>query len=405
MSQETVDLNCIGWDVHIVSAISFQENIRLALLRNGVIRAVTRVLPFIISQNTSIANRPLAARCIVNASAFLNTRLEDLDGVPLVIEAIDSDVIPSLMKCEPLLPYADHATARDQPITLLGSVLARYTIYRSVLRPTLLSMDAVEASRMELNLIKDGQLHQAWIRLKEVVAERRRLLGHDIADGYHIQSCQNHKCGRAGEIGSFKRCGGCLHTFYCSKACQRDDWRDGKHHLYCNGVHRRYLRTDGQMAGLRQKDIRFLDQVIIAELRKHTARINAHHLKTNVVEFNFVGQNVDTIFDSRRVKPAPFGIKCSCEKFAHEMWNRMIEKAKEAPEPLILARTYIPGGMSRKVLLRALPLRCVLEDVSRTYYREDKNSLTFPSHLSLAYTCCGRNSLEKETTTGKKRLL
>ncbi|KIJ64621.1 hypothetical protein HYDPIDRAFT_112003 [Hydnomerulius pinastri MD-312] len=399
ISQKPLDLRCVGWDMHIVSALSFRENIRLSLLRQGAIKAAADVLWLIVSQKwVGENNKVMAARCMVNAVIFLKVRMEDMDGTPFILQALDTDLIPSLLKCEPLLPFTDNETARQQPILVLGNLLTSYTIYRSVLRAMHPKIDAMGGTQMELNLIKGGQLHSAWLRLKEAVAERCWLMKRDIADGYHIQSCQSEKCARAGETGTLKRCGGCLHAFYCSKACQRYDWKYGKHKPYCRMVHQRYLRTNGQMATVQSKDIRFFDQIIISELRKHRARINTHRLKINVVELDFVGGNVDVIFDSRRVDPNPFGIKCSCERFAHARWVKIVERAKEAKDPVVLVRAYIPGGMSRKILLRVIPLGRVLgeENQDHLWVDETKLRLCLPNHLNLIYTCCGQESMKKD---------
>ncbi|KAF9222928.1 hypothetical protein BS17DRAFT_782831 [Gyrodon lividus] len=393
ISQGTLDLNCIGWDMHIISAFSFRENIRLSLLRQGAIKAAVDVLALIVSQSWTGDKRIVAARCMANATVFLKIRLEDMDGIPFILQALKSNLIPSLLKCESLLPFTDNMPASRQPEILLGSLVQSYTIYRSVLRPISLSIDKVEKTRVEANLVIGSQLHKTWMRLKESVAERRRLMKHDIADGHHIQTCQNDKCSQAGETGTFKRCGGCLHAFYCSKACQRYDWQYGKHKSYCKMVHQRCFHTRGQMSSVKSKDLRFLDQIFISELRKYPMRINTRSPKINVVELNFVGGFVNISFDSNRANPNPFGIKCPCEKFANARWKKEIEKAKAAKEPLVLVRAFIPGGMSRKIVLQAIPLRRIL---GKEDHRRGDRVESASNHLNLIYTCCGQESLKRD---------
>ncbi|KAF9240191.1 hypothetical protein BU15DRAFT_61528 [Melanogaster broomeanus] len=394
ISQGTLDLNCIGWDTHIISALSFRENIRLALLRQGAIKAAADVLALIVSKHWSADKRVVAARCMVNAATFLRVRLDDLDGIPFILQALDSALIPSLLKCEPLLPFADNPAGSHQPAIVLGDLLPSYTVYRSVVRPLSFIIDDVEKTRADAKVIKGGQLHEAWMRLKQAVAERRKFMKHDIAEGHHIQTCQNDKCGRAGETGTFKRCGGCLHAFYCSKACQRYDWGYGKHRFYCKMVHQRCDRTKGQVSAVCTKDLRFLDQVIISELRKHRDRIREHDLKINVIELNFLGGSVGITFDSKRVDPNPFKLKCACEKFANARWNKMIGKARDATESLVLVRAFIPGGMSRKIILQAIPLKRILEgEHNHGYYRWADR---IEPDINLIYTCCGQESVKKD---------
>lgn len=38
--------------------------------------------------------------------------------------------------------------------------------------------------------------------------------------------------------GTFMLCGGCNRIYYCSKACQQDDWKVGGHREYCKMIAR-----------------------------------------------------------------------------------------------------------------------------------------------------------------------
>ena len=67
------------------------------------------------------------------------------------------------------------------------------------------------------------------------------------------------------------------------------------------------------MSGISCGDLRFLENIIIAELRKHRDRIIAHKLRTNVIEMDMTKGAVDIVFDSQRVNPTPFKIKCPCD--------------------------------------------------------------------------------------------
>ena len=141
------------------------------------------------------------------------------------------------------------------------------------------------------------------------------------------------------------------------------------------------------MSGISCGDLRFLENIIIAELRKHRDRIIAHKLRTNIIEMDMSKGVVDIVFDSQRVNPTPFKIKCPCEKFSQARWTSLIERAKRSKEQLVLVRAYIPGGISRKVLLRSYELTRVLENDWN-----GENKLEFPHRMSFTFACCGRPS-------------
>ena len=185
-----LDLSCIAWDLHIITMFAFQHPIRLALLRQGMIKAAAEILDFVVDRKWEGDTRVLAARCMINAIVVLRSRIEDMDGLPFLLQALERDLIPSLLKCEALLPFAEQPPAHRQPVILLGEILLGYTVYRSILYPVTRAVDLVIAQRLEARLSKNGELYKAWKRLKDAVEERRRLVRRDVANG-HIQTCQN----------------------------------------------------------------------------------------------------------------------------------------------------------------------------------------------------------------------
>ncbi|KAF7324103.1 MYND-type domain-containing protein [Mycena kentingensis (nom. inval.)] len=59
-------------------------------------------------------------------------------------------------------------------------------------------------------------------------------------EGVRLGGCDNYKCGRLHQRGELKRCGACRQTQYCSKSCQKADWRLG-HRDHCGKTQRYHL--------------------------------------------------------------------------------------------------------------------------------------------------------------------
>lgn len=140
------------------------------------------------------------------------------------------------------------------------------------------------------------------------------------------------------------------------------------------------------MSTVQSKDLKFLDQVILAELKKHHARLSAQPPKLTLVELNLVGGQVNVVFDARGTNANPFGTKCGCEMFANARWKRMTEAVREGKRPMVLVRAFIPGGLSRKVVLQAIPLNAVVE---REQGERRKHRMVEPHQFNLIFTCCG----------------
>ncbi|KAH0826204.1 hypothetical protein J3R83DRAFT_5647 [Lanmaoa asiatica] len=404
------DLNCIAWDLHIITMLSFRENICLALMRQGAIKAASEILAFVVDREWKGEARVFASRCMVNAIVLLRTRIEDMDGLPFLSQALTRGLVPSLLKCESLLPFVEQPPAHRQPAMLLEDILPGYTVYRSVLHMLALAVDLAIEQRLDARLPKGGELYKAWKRLKDTVDERRRLVRRDVANG-HIQSCQNDKVARSvrkqaiwaglngveavcmpiiavGNVSStigktestsnivheftsdsFGRVGGVLFPF--------DRW----HACMNNRPH-----AGGQMSTVHSKDLKFLDQVILAELKKHRTRLDAHPSKVTLIELNLIGGQVNVAFDARGTNANPFGTKCGCEMFANARWKRMAEMMREGKRPMVLVRAFIPGGLSRKIVLQAIPLSAVVEGGQGERRR---NRVMEKYQCNLIFTCCG----------------
>ncbi|KAF8552552.1 hypothetical protein OG21DRAFT_1498335 [Imleria badia] len=390
ISHDELDLNCIAWDLHIVTVLSFREDICLALMRQGAIKAASEILALIVDRRWEGETRVIATRCMVNAIVLLRSRIQAMDALPFLSQALQRGLVPSLLKCEALLPFAEQPQANRQLIILLGEILPGYTVYRSILHQLALAVDLATGQRLDARLSKDGEIYKAWRRLKDAVDERRRLVRRDVANG-HIQTCQNDMCSKTSHMRRFKRCAGCLHAYYCSQKCQRYDWQNGKHKQYCTRVHQRFIRTRGQMSTVHSKDLKFLDQVILAELKKHHERLSTHPSKLTLVELNLVGGQANVVFDARGTNANPFGTKCGCEMFANARWKRMAEVVREGKKPMVLVRAFIPGGLSRKIVLQAIPLSAVVDGGPG---ERRKGRVVEKNQFNLIFTCCGSEGNE-----------
>ncbi|KAG0698294.1 hypothetical protein DFH29DRAFT_941944 [Suillus ampliporus] len=382
MARHYLDPECIAWDVHIITALSFRDDMRESLLNNGAIITVTHVIHLIVG------------RCISNAALFLRLRMQEMDGIPWVSEAIRSDIVKGLLRSERYLPFMDNDKARDAASDILHYILPAYTIYRSLLLPIAKAVDEVKELGLEKKLDKSGKLYAGWRCLQETT-ERRKLLKYGGPDHVHVQTCHNDNCRKTVSTGTLKRCGGCLHTYYCSKSCQRHDWRRGKHKAYCTRIQERYAWSVGKMYGISNRDLKFLDCVIEDELKKHRARIANHGLKINVIEIDLTHGEPNITFDSRGIQPSPFKLLCQCEHYANDKWKRLRQHFGRTDDPIVLVRVFIPGGISRKAVLRAIPLFHVLGHPVRESHM----------YATYIYTCCGRPGLEANNLNSPLRSL
>ncbi|KAF7296761.1 MYND-type domain-containing protein [Mycena indigotica] len=136
-------------------------------------------------------------------------------------------------------------TARFLPDELLLGSLTRFLgsqvpvglLYRSTLPLISASLDAIEKSSLQKTLNDPASpLAPIYATLKEWASHQEEIL----VKSRHWQrlleqaaACDHPPCNRIGQRENFKRCSGCYLRRYCSKICQKSDWRDGNHRLTC----------------------------------------------------------------------------------------------------------------------------------------------------------------------------
>lgn len=166
-----------------------------------------------------------------------------------------------------------------------------------------------------------------------------------------------------------------------SPAVPPDAYVDLSSLLLLERMNDHHTHSGGQMSTVHSKDLKFFDQVILAELKKHRERLSSHPTKLTLVELNLVGRQTSIVFDARGTNANPFGTKCGCEMFANARWKRMAEVVREGKTQTVLVRAFISAGMTRKVVLQAIPLSTVVE--------ERRKGQAEKYQFNLIFTCCG----------------
>ncbi|OJA20206.1 hypothetical protein AZE42_04621 [Rhizopogon vesiculosus] len=372
MARNNLDPECIAWDVHIITAISFRDDMRESLFRLGAITTHTNLIHLIVGRSFHSSDLTFAARCISNASLFLRGRLQESDGIPWISEALRADIVMALVKCQRFIPFMDSDKAREAPSDLLHSILPAYTAYRSLLPPIVKAVHAVKDLGLEKKLDTKGKLYAGWQCLHETT-ERRRVLKCDEPHQAHVQTCHNENCRKT--LPTASRVSGTTGGGESTKYTAPE---------FKNAPHGLHYPTVGEMRAISNRDLKFLDRVIENELLKHRPRIASHGLKINVIELDITRGEPNITFDSRGIQQSPFKLLCRCEHYMDEKWKSMRQHAIRTDEPCVLVRVFIPGGIARKVVLRAIPLFKVLGNPV-------KQSAVFATYV---YTCCGRPGLE-----------
>ncbi|KAJ7106839.1 hypothetical protein C8R43DRAFT_206594 [Mycena crocata] len=107
------------------------------------------------------------------------------------------------------------------------SVLPPYTLYHSVLLDIKLCLLDVDAL-VKTEIFAASELFAPWQRFYALVQERLQLLdSFDSSRPTVYKACDNMTCSEICVKSKLQRCSNCLDLYYCSKQCQKVDWRAG----------------------------------------------------------------------------------------------------------------------------------------------------------------------------------
>ncbi|KAJ7248812.1 hypothetical protein C8J57DRAFT_1522274 [Mycena rebaudengoi] len=147
--------------------------------------------------------------------------MSSTDGRPWIIQAIDAGVFTWISGFE-----IGEANTEKSPfesgdssfITILKYLPSSFCYY-SVLR------------RVEREIERSTSLPIVWNRRYQ-----NPRSGHS---GLIATFCDNLECDTTGLKTDFRRCSECMTRYYCSSACQKQDWEAGKHRTACRELQRK----------------------------------------------------------------------------------------------------------------------------------------------------------------------
>ncbi|KAJ7200022.1 hypothetical protein GGX14DRAFT_372655 [Mycena pura] len=139
-------------------------------------------------------------------------------------------------------------------IRLLRDFLPAFTVYFSVLSQLRISLAEVQGLD-PASSFNQLELEQ-WERFVELVDERFQLVEeYNYGTWTALRACDNFevrfrswiealshhaKCGHICDKRQLKRCSQCCIRFYCSRSCQKSDWRN-IHRTHCQTLQQRQL--------------------------------------------------------------------------------------------------------------------------------------------------------------------
>ncbi|KAJ7205524.1 hypothetical protein GGX14DRAFT_698534 [Mycena pura] len=204
-----------------VATTNSQPDFHEALFKQGIIPALITICLARSSWKVSDLVQPLALSVVI---AIIFTHSFHYNRIT---EALREGFFLALFSVVPR-SYEIH---QPQLCHLLDAHLPACTVIFTLLRELEASFAEVKDLDPALHFRTPALLH-AWRGFVKLLEERLQL-ARERKTGTKFRACDNFQCGQFRNKDQLKRCSGCQTTYYCSRECQKADYRDGGHRGDC----------------------------------------------------------------------------------------------------------------------------------------------------------------------------
>ncbi|KAJ6453232.1 hypothetical protein C8R47DRAFT_248806 [Mycena vitilis] len=182
---------------------------------------------------------PDPASTFYMSATFLTTVLLTPEGYRVVTEGIQHGLLRVIVTCgQGHIPKEFSKRLECLLMDLLAPSTVRYHLLEEMRDAIAKVDDAVSSPSFQ-----KSQMFEAWSKFAAVTKARVEVSREFDSDFGSQRACDFPKYRVISEKMNFKRCRGCLTLFYCSKACQALDWRQGGHKRTCAMYRARHINV------------------------------------------------------------------------------------------------------------------------------------------------------------------
>ncbi|KAJ7861827.1 hypothetical protein B0H14DRAFT_2741409 [Mycena olivaceomarginata] len=249
----------------LLGHLSYGRNhpLRIGLLHAGAIPLCTRAAGDLARALGSGGDVALLDG-IVAAFGYLVNCLQSTEGFTWVVQSLTADLLLALADASPHFSRLD-AEDYDMVSSLLKEMLPTYLVYRSVIQAVdegMRRLGAKQQKKIDASIFRD-----VWIDFQKLALERHFVVMQAVAVKGRAATCDNVECHKVDAKNTFRKCGGCSTTLYCSKECQTLAWKQGGHKTMCKMKQRE--RLEGKSQAISKSDAAFFHHLSIRDARHH----------------------------------------------------------------------------------------------------------------------------------------
>nr|GAT51876.1 predicted protein [Mycena chlorophos] len=210
-----------------------RPELRAALIRHGALTVLTKLLiPLARIPPQSFQTGQHRQMPVYGLGFLVPWILHDSRSDLRLAEALRAGLLRGLLELARTPGYYLPAT-KDNIRFFLNSGIPQHCVYQSVLRALRVALEELVPFDPQ-RVFEEAGLGSDWIQFLDVIRDRLRILDEYDAGTLRMwRVCDNTECGLVGPKAQFKQCTGCSEAWYCSRACQKANWRWG-HRQECS---------------------------------------------------------------------------------------------------------------------------------------------------------------------------
>ncbi|KAG6377145.1 hypothetical protein JVT61DRAFT_1197 [Boletus reticuloceps] len=198
VARSPANYDLIVWDIHLITALSVNDAIRIPLLNQRSMAILATVINSLVDLYATTNQHLLVAKCISYGYWYIRAYVESTDGLPWVTQLVEAGLLSAMLSTEPWIKHLNGQHSEDwEPLfLLLGQIIPRYSVYSTVLKSMIKRLTTIDANDLPGKLEKDGLLFKSWTLFENLVRSRAALYSMSLSNETHIESCQNIKLRR-----------------------------------------------------------------------------------------------------------------------------------------------------------------------------------------------------------------
>lgn len=185
ISRSPMNLDHVGMDLQVLLTLAkFHIPLRDALLQQGSVVCVCDAFRKFITPNVCGSDYSDIPYCCIY---YLVTSLEASNGVSIIIQALKTDLLSSILRTHDIISQLPHS-GRGFGVYIISRMLPKYLIYRPI---TILVNKSIRSMNPDIEPRPNGTLWSAWSALKMLVEHRHKDL--KIHRAMFGDRCANHE--------------------------------------------------------------------------------------------------------------------------------------------------------------------------------------------------------------------